>query len=122
MTYTGTIPWWIKSYVRRVKGDSWKAKVKAYHASQNKVADLIRIQLPQDQEAAFQEACGHWPGCLNVGRKRGKVEIRTPDGGALLPVLQVWLDQRGIPLSQLEVDRPNLETLYLNLTGRSLRE
>ena len=32
------------------------------------------------------------------------------------------LAARDLPLEQLEVVRPNLETLYLNLTGRGLRE
>ena len=49
-------------------------------------------------------------------------EVRTPDGGVLLPRIQAWLTEAGQPLSQLEVERPNLETLYLNLTGRALRE
>jgi ABC-2 type transport system ATP-binding protein len=84
--------------------------------------DLIRFQLPEGRQAEFFDACAAWPGCLAAGRKRGKVEVRTPNGAALLPELQAWLENRGLPLSQLEVDRPNLETLYLNLTGRSLRE
>ena len=35
---------------------------------------------------------------------------------------EAWLEAGAIPLEQLEVERPNLETLYLNLTGRGLRE
>ena len=47
---------------------------------------------------------------------------RVRDGGALLPRIQGWLAADGLPLEQLEVERPNLETLYLSLTGRGLRE
>ncbi len=54
--------------------------------------------------------------------KRGKVEIETQDGARLLPQLQTWLKEQNQPLEQLEIERPNLETLYLNLTGRGLRE
>ena len=36
--------------------------------------------------------------------------------------MAAWLAARDLPLEQLEVVRPNLETLYLNLTGRGLRE
>ena len=84
--------------------------------------DLIRFHLPELEASAFQEACQQWPGCLGVNLKRGKIEMRTPDGAALLPRVQAWLAERQLPLTQLEIDRPNLETLYLNLTGRSLRE
>lgn len=84
--------------------------------------DLIRIQLAEEEIPAFQEACLSWPECLGVGIYRGKMEIRTPDGAVLLPRIQEWLGDRNLPLAMLEIDRPNLETLYLNLTGRSLRE
>ena len=57
-----------------------------------------------------------------MGHRRGKVEVRAGDGAQLLPLLQQWLQERQLPLSQLEVERPNLETLYLNLTGRGVRE
>ena len=53
---------------------------------------------------------------------RGKSEIRAADGGAVLVPLQAWLTTAGLEMAQLEVIRPNLETLYLNLTGRGLRE
>ncbi len=84
--------------------------------------DLIRFILPEEQMAALEEACTQWPGCRGVGRRRGKVEVRVGDGADSLPLIQAWLQKQGLPLSQLEVDRPNLETLYLSLTGRSLRE
>ncbi len=57
-----------------------------------------------------------------IGEHRGLVDLRTGDAGALLPRLQDWLAARGLPLARLEVERPNLETLYLHLTGRGLRE
>jgi ABC-2 type transport system ATP-binding protein len=84
--------------------------------------DLIRFLLPESELPALQSAALQWEGCLEVGHRRGKVEVRAGDGAALLPRLQQWLDQRQIPLTQLEIERPNLETLYLNLTGRGLRE
>jgi len=80
------------------------------------------LSLPEGERAAFAAECGAWPDCAGVGERRGKVEIRTPDGGLLLPRIQDWLRAHDLPLEQLEIERPNLETLYLNLTGRGLRE
>jgi len=84
--------------------------------------DRIRFRLDASQRQDFMEACRSWEGCLGVEQSHGKVVVNTPDGAALLPRIQEWLELRGQALDQLEVERPNLETLYLNLTGRSLRE
>ena len=84
--------------------------------------DLIRLSLPGERRADFAAACEAWDGCAGVGERRGKVEVRARDGGALLPRIQDWLAANGLPLEQLEIERPNLETLYLTLTGRGLRE
>jgi len=84
--------------------------------------DLIRFHLPAERAAAFRAAAAGWDGCLGVGERKGKLEVRTGDGATLLPAIQDWLAAAGLPLEQLEIERPNLETLYLNLTGRGLRE
>ncbi len=54
--------------------------------------------------------------------RRGKLEIHCTDGASLLDDLKSSLTARGCTLDQLEVIRPNLETLYLKITGRALRE
>jgi len=84
--------------------------------------DLIRFQLDPGLRAALGSIAETWTGCLGIAERRGKVEIRARDGARLLPELQAWFQTQGQTLEQLEVDRPNLETLYLNLTGRGLRE
>ena len=84
--------------------------------------DLIRFHLAATHRPDFNAAFAGRPDCPSVGERRGKVELRTPDGARLLPEIQAWLTARGLNLDQLEVERPNLETLYLNLTGRGLRE
>lgn len=84
--------------------------------------DLIRLRVAPDHRPDFQAAFERRDDCRSVGERRGKIEIRTPDGAALLPVIQGWLQKRDLSLEQLEIERPNLETLYLNLTGRGLRE
>jgi ABC-2 type transport system ATP-binding protein len=84
--------------------------------------DLIRFHLDDEPREAFRREFDAHPSCRSVGQRRGKIELRTPDGAGLLPEIQAWLKAHGLPLEQLEVERPNLETLYLNLTGRGLRE
>jgi ABC-2 type transport system ATP-binding protein len=84
--------------------------------------DAVRFRLPEEQRADFAEAAQAWDTVVTVGEHRGLVDLRTRDAGRLLPHLQAWLDARGLPLAQLEIERPNLESLYLRLTGRGLRE
>jgi lipooligosaccharide transport system ATP-binding protein len=56
-------------------------------------------------------------GCYPYQRLGDKLEIFTPDGSAMLKRLK----SRG-PLSSYGIRRPNLEDVFLRLTGRDLRE
>jgi len=84
--------------------------------------DTVRFPLPEGEQAALAEAAAGWPGVRAVHRRKGLAELRVDDGARALPAVQAWFDARGAALAGLEVERPNLETLYLNLTGRALRE
>ena len=84
--------------------------------------DMIRFHLAAENRSGFAAAFEKRPDCQEVGERRGKIELRTADGAALLPDIQAWLAAQNLPLEQLEIERPNLETLYLKLTGRGLRE
>lgn len=84
--------------------------------------DSIRFQLADSHRAEFLQAFESRGDCVEVGLRRGKIQVRTPDGAKLMPAIQSWLNERSLPLEQLEIERPNLETLYLKLTGRGLRE
>jgi len=50
------------------------------------------------------------------------VSVRVPQAGRELAGLLRALDRDGIGLASIEVRRPTLDDVFLNLTGRSLRE
>jgi len=50
------------------------------------------------------------------------VSLRIPNAGRELAGLLRTLDRDGIALESIEVRRPTLDDVFLNLTGRSLRE
>jgi ABC-2 type transport system ATP-binding protein len=50
------------------------------------------------------------------------VHIRVPDGPGRLPGLLAELAKVGLTVASAEVGRPTLDDVFLNLTGRSLRE
>lgn len=84
--------------------------------------DQIRFRLPDGLESALREEAPTWPGVESVAARRGKMEIRAVEGAPLLPLLTEFLGRNGAELHGLEVIRPNLESLYLKVTGRALRE
>ncbi|HYJ76799.1 MAG TPA: ATP-binding cassette domain-containing protein [Kineosporiaceae bacterium] len=51
-----------------------------------------------------------------------QVVLRVPNGGAVLPGLLRSLDARGVSPEAVEVRRPTLDDVFLDLTGRSLRD
>jgi ABC-2 type transport system ATP-binding protein len=51
-----------------------------------------------------------------------QVLLRVPNGGAVLPGLLRSLDARGVSPEAVEVRRPTLDDVFLDLTGRSLRD
>ncbi|MGH2676496.1 MAG: hypothetical protein ACRDH1_13925, partial [Actinomycetota bacterium] len=50
-------------------------------------------------------------------RDRGSVTVRTDDPTRDLHELTAWALERGIRLESLEVARPTLEDVYLEITG-----
>jgi ABC-2 type transport system ATP-binding protein len=73
----------------------------------------VSFRLPEGVEAADLPET-----VLNGGRIAAReVEITTVDPVPLLRELTLWATQRGVGLPGLEVRRPSLEDIYLELTG-----
>lgn len=84
--------------------------------------DSVRFELSTEDFVGLEAAALNWTGVGTVTWDRGLAQIRCEDGAKILPSLQDWMGTQGLPIEHLEVERPNLETLYLNLTGRAHRE
>ncbi len=50
------------------------------------------------------------------------VEVLTPAGRRLLPQIVTQFVQHDVPILAIEVKEPNLESLFLQLTGKALRD
>jgi len=50
-----------------------------------------------------------------------KVEARRQANDALVQVIQLF-NERNVPMLSVETLEPNLETVFLHLTGKSLRQ
>lgn len=52
----------------------------------------------------------------------GEIRLIATDGRAVLPEAIRIINQAGLSLSALEVQEPNLEAVFLHMTGRALRD
>ncbi|KRF20909.1 ABC transporter [Nocardioides sp. Soil797] len=86
------------------------------------LGDLLTIGLVDEVDAAVAaEHAARLPGA-EVERIGATVTARVARGHELAPDLLVELNRRGMAPRSIEVARPTLDDVFLNLTGRSLRE
>ena len=73
---------------------------------------MISFELPDGDSATVQAAvAGEW------SRTNGRLSLRTGDPTRSLHELTGWALDNGIDLEGLEVTRPSLEDVYLELTA-----
>ncbi|MGI5191276.1 ATP-binding cassette domain-containing protein [Promicromonospora sp. CA-289599] len=92
--------------------------------------DLVTLGVAAEHATALAAIAERAPGTrsVRVGAGAGSaggvrtVEIRTADGPGATPGLLRAADAAGVPVSRVDVTRPTLDDVFLNLTGRSLRE
>ncbi len=56
------------------------------------------------------------------GRARWTVRLIAQDGNAALPELITVANARGVKVAGVDIQEPNLEAVFLHLTGRALRD
>jgi ABC-2 type transport system ATP-binding protein len=59
---------------------------------------------------------------LMLDANRRALTASSPHPARTLVELMKWIDQRGIELADVHIKRPSLEDVFLELTGKSLRE
>ena len=62
------------------------------------------------------------PGVSKTAVEEGRVEVLTLDSDAVVPRLFERAAQTGFRISSVDIKEPNLETVFLSLTGRALRD
>ena len=67
-------------------------------------------------------ALGAVPGISQVSRANGTVRLLARDGHAALPELIGLTNAHGTRVTHVNIRQPNLEAVFLHLTGRALRD
>ncbi|MCX6085046.1 MAG: ABC transporter ATP-binding protein [Caldiserica bacterium] len=84
--------------------------------------DIISIQLERGAGDVVRDRLAALPGVDSVELRDKTLRIATDQGRSLLAGVISALDGAGCPILTIDVKEPNLEDLFLNLTGTSLRD
>ncbi len=83
---------------------------------------LVRTEAEGDKADGLAAALAALPGVDRVDRSSRGFEVTTGDPGAVVGPVAAAVTSAELPLSGLEVREPNLESVFLDLTGRALRD
>lgn len=87
------------------------------------VGELDRIDLTIDAES--EQVLGEWQGTdgvHEVSAEDGQVTLLVDDSNLVLPRLFESATAAGVRITSVEIQEPNLEAVFLHLTGRALRD
>ena len=84
--------------------------------------DRLAITVAPSNLSKVAELAQKLPGAREVVAVGDELSARVADGPAALPELIAAAQQSGVPVAAAQVHRPTLDDVFLNLTGRSLRE
>ncbi|TCC11639.1 ATP-binding cassette domain-containing protein [Kribbella soli] len=84
--------------------------------------DRLAVTVAPGNITRLSELAGKLPGAREVIAVGDEVSVRVADGPAALPELVAAAQRGGVPIAAAQVHRPTLDDVFLNLTGRSLRE
>ena len=84
--------------------------------------DIISVQLVREADGAVRDRLAALPGVDTVELRDKTIRIATDQGRSLLAGVISTLDDAECSVSTIDVKEPNLEDLFLNLTGTILRD
>jgi len=87
------------------------------------VGEMDRITLTINAESAkVIERLQATEGVEQVTAEDGTIELLVDDSNLVLPHLFETATQAGVRITSVDIQEPNLETVFLHLTGRALRD
>jgi ABC-2 type transport system ATP-binding protein len=84
--------------------------------------DLLLLTVAPGNLQTVAELAEKLPGAREIIADGDTITVRVADGPAALPELITAAQQHAVPVATASVHRPTLDDVFLNLTGRSLRE
>lgn len=85
--------------------------------------DTIRLAMVSEGETLIAaEVAANLPSARDIAPNGKSFSVTVRDGTAVMPHLLRALHERGVDIATASVRQPTLDDVFLNLTGRSLRE
>jgi ABC-2 type transport system ATP-binding protein len=85
--------------------------------------DTLRLHIGEDQDAAkLAQALGALPGVEKCSAADQQVVLMVPQAEEALAPAITRANELGIRIHSVDIQEPNLETVFLQLTGRALRD
>lgn len=87
------------------------------------VGEMDRIELTINAEAeGLLETWKTLPGVNQILSGDGQMKLLVDDSNLVLPYIFEAATAKGVRVTSVEIEEPNLETVFLHLTGRALRD
>jgi len=84
--------------------------------------DRVRIELAEEQRAQAAEAVRALHGVTRAELSDATLEVLVPEAAPVLGAIVAAIAETGGSVRTVEVVEPNLESVFLHLTGRALRD
>lgn len=85
--------------------------------------DTLRLHLAEDQDpAALIEALRGLPSVQQVIAVDHEAALIVPEAQEAIPPVFRLADRLGVKIRSVDIEEPNLEAVFLHLTGRALRD
>jgi ABC-2 type transport system ATP-binding protein len=87
------------------------------------VGELDRIELQgRGDLTAVSEIVGASPGVASASASDGAVSVLASEGSSVLPHLLITAGSAGMAVTGVTIQEPDLEAVFLHLTGKALRD
>ncbi|MCO6496428.1 MAG: ABC transporter ATP-binding protein [Chitinophagaceae bacterium] len=87
--------------------------------SRSNLKEVIEVTYDKLEDTQAGEIISRWPGS---SRKENKISFLLTDIQKELPGIVIKSSEIGVTINNIEIQRTNLETIFLNLTGKQLRD
>ena len=85
--------------------------------------ETLRLHVNEDTDGLrLAEAMLSLPGVIHASAIDHQAIVIVPDAEEALPAVVTRANERGIKIRSLDIEEPNLEAVFLHLTGRALRD
>ncbi|MBL8046592.1 MAG: ATP-binding cassette domain-containing protein [Anaerolineales bacterium] len=85
--------------------------------------DTLRLHLPEDADGeALAGALRGLPGVQSASAADHAVTLITPSAADVLAGVVTKATEHGVKIRSVDIEEPNLEAVFLHLTGRALRD